>query len=330
MPEERAGRILACPKCGHKMMVPGERKKSEPIASIEQKGSEPKILDFVDQANPPVGEPNVGLEVTATAKPDAQVSKREPLSEAKVASAKPTPPPLKKVVPTPPPLKKEPEPAVAFLGEVVTSAVVSEMPAEVKTALPSEPAQQSPVTAPATSQPAPLSSPAAQVSIEPARQFGYHHDADKVAAAYLLATLVSVLAVVSMVPAGVDIVRVVSDPNAEPLGRFTYLLLFGGALQLAYAVYLGQMADWSSSWVLTAVALLQAGMYAAALSSLHLAKGQSPLVPWFDLGPHVDNGYAVAWCFIMLLLASAVAYFCGRVSMRWRRAFQLVRTAYGR
>jgi hypothetical protein len=162
------------------------------------------------------------------------------------------------------------------------------------------------------------------VSIRP----GYRPDADKLSAAYVLSMLLVVLGVVSMVPGVLEVIRFLRDTDSFPLGRWAFSIFFLGLLHFAYALYLGQLPDWSAAWVITSATLLQGAVYASVLTALYLVGGQSQLVEALDLGPHVDNGHARAWCFVMLCLNSVVAYYCGRVSMRWRRAFVLLRSAH--
>jgi hypothetical protein len=118
--------------------------------------------------------------------------------------------------------------------------------------------------------------------------------------------------------------------DSGPVGRWAFVIFFLGLLHFSYAIYLGQVPDWSASWVLTGATLLQGAFYAALLTALYLAGGQSEMVEALDLGPHVDNGHARAWCFVMLCLTGMAAYFCGTVSIRWRRAFVLIREAHRR
>jgi hypothetical protein len=186
-----------------------------------------------------------------------------------------------------------------------------------------------PVPQPAPPIGAPTKSPSAPKK-EPlvSERVGYVPDQEKLTAAYVLAMLLVTLGIFSMVPGVLDIVRYLRDMDSGPVGRWTFVVFFLGFVHLAYAFYLGQLPDWSSSWVLTAVTLLQGAVYAAVLTALQLTGGQSQFVEVLDLSRHVDNGQARAWCFVMLCLTGMVAYFCGRVSMRWRRAFVLIRAAH--
>lgn len=161
-----------------------------------------------------------------------------------------------------------------------------------------------------------------------AGRYGYQPDQEKLAAAYVLAMLVSLLGMFSMAPAVYDVARYLSHTEGDFVGRWAFLLFFLGMIHLAYAVYLTQLPDWSSAWVLTSVVLGQGAFYAMLLTAAYLARGGSQLVQALDLGQYIDNGQAIAWCFIMLCLTGVVAYFCGRVSIRWRRSFVTIRDAH--
>ncbi len=158
---------------------------------------------------------------------------------------------------------------------------------------------------------------------------GYQPDAEKLAAAYVLSTLVTLLGVFSMIPGALEVARYLSDVEDYAIGRFAFVMFLLGSLHLAYALYLVQMPDWSSSWTLTAATLLEAALYAAILTTIVLSQGQSQIIQSLDLAHHVANGRAAAWCFVMFCLSGVVAYFCGRMSIRWRRAFLTVRNAHG-
>jgi hypothetical protein len=158
---------------------------------------------------------------------------------------------------------------------------------------------------------------------------GYQPDGEKLAAAYVLSTLVALLGVFSMVPGVLEVARYLSNVEDDAMGRFAFVMFLLGAMHLAYALYLAQMPDWSSAWTLTAATLLEAAIYAAILTTIILSSGQSQIIQSLDLAHHIANGRATAWCFVMFCLSGVVAYFCGRVSIRWRRAFLTIRGAHG-
>ncbi|HTN74770.1 MAG TPA: hypothetical protein VL096_05965 [Pirellulaceae bacterium] len=318
VPEERAGRMIECPKCSHKMLVPGERKVIEP--KRETPVAAPALAERKEPAKKERPAPPPDIQVK-----QPEESRPPPAAPITTPAARPVPPPLKSppAIPTPPAVVAPPKLELPALPAPVVARAEP-----LAVVAPPPPPPPLPPIIPASAAP-----PAAKATVVPEphdQQFGFQHDMEKLGTAYLLATLVALLGVVSMVPSVIDIVRFLGNTEGDPIGRFAFLLFFLGLLQLAYAVYVGQLPDWSSAWVLTGMTLLQAAFYAAVLTNIQLAKGGSQLVQMLDLGPHVDNGQVRAWCFIMLLLTGVVAYYCGSVSIRWRRAFITVRLARGR
>ena len=57
----------------------------------------------------------------------------------------------------------------------------------------------------------------------------------------------------------------VDDLDAPFVARWALVLLFLGVVQLAYAVYLFHLPDWSTVWVMTMFLLMLAAGYAAML-----------------------------------------------------------------
>jgi hypothetical protein len=290
VPESRAGRAVNCPKCGARVEVPG----GEETRSVER------------EVRSVVGESARGAEpkVEVTQKVEKQAEAIPPEGPAPtIVELVAAPPPIIQAEPAPPPA-----PSIAPVAPPLPNIAPPPVAAPVA---PPKPSLESPV---------PLALP------------GYRPDADKLTAAYVLSMLLVCLGIFSMVPGVLDVVRYLGDPDSEAgfVGRWAFVVFFLGCIHLAYALYIGQLPDWSTSWILTGATLLQAALYAAVLTALYLAGGQSELVEALDLGAHVDNGRARAWCFVMLCATGLVAYFCGRVSIRWRRAFVLVRDAYRR
>lgn len=189
-----------------------------------------------------------------------------------------------------------------------------------------------PPPAPTTSvaTPKPPKAPALPTSPIVSDRPGYQPDSEKLSAAYVLAMLLVLLGLFSVVPGVLDVVRYLRDTESGFVGRWAFVVFFLATLHFGYAFYLGQLPDWSSSWVLTAATLAQGAVYGATLTALYLAGGGSQFVQMLELQSYVDNGHARAWCFVMVCVTGVVAYFCGRVSMRWRRAFILVRDAHRR
>jgi hypothetical protein len=316
--DERAGRSVACPKCHARVDVPGQRR------------------DAIKKVNAPSVEPALSVNVEAPS--ETKLSQAPP---APLAKAKP---------PTPPPVPANDDFGESYTIETLPSKPISTHIAPASTAddldvsytietLPPAPppAKDAVETAPITAVPSPIPAPpppippkAAASAPPPAplsHRRGYQADPEKLTAAYVLAMLVAVLGLVTIAPGVYDVVRHLSDPDGEAIGRWTFVVFFLGLVHFAYAIYLAQIPDWSAAWVLTGATLLQGAFYAALLTALFVAGGQSEMVESLDLAPYVDNGRARAWCFVMLCLTGMAGYFCGTVSIRWRRAFVLIREA---
>jgi hypothetical protein len=160
------------------------------------------------------------------------------------------------------------------------------------------------------------------------RRKGYSPDPDKLAAAYILATLVALLGMITMTPGVWEVARFLRNPEEFVVGRFALVVFFLGTMHLAYALYLAQLPDWSAAAVLTIATLVQSAVYAATLTAVLLSQGQSQLVAWLDLAHHIPNGRAAGWCFVMFCLTGIGGYFSGHVSLRWRRAYLVIREAH--
>jgi hypothetical protein len=132
---------------------------------------------------------------------------------------------------------------------------------------------------------------------------------------------VIVAAVAGMIPALLDIVAHIRQGESAGISRWALALLLASGLQAVYAVYLLQLPDWGTAWVMSIVMLVFATGYAALLGALTLANQQSQLVQFLELGDMLPGGQAAIWCLTMLCIYSLLAYFSGRISFRWRRIY---------
>ncbi|HUG71594.1 MAG TPA: hypothetical protein VMM76_27875 [Pirellulaceae bacterium] len=150
---------------------------------------------------------------------------------------------------------------------------------------------------------------------------GYEADRDKIATVRWLATAILITSLVGMIPAIVDVIEHMLSDTSDGVSRWACGLLLVGVLQCAYAVYLVQLPDWSSVWVVTFFTLVIAASYAAMCGLTLLSSDQGHFVQVLDLADRLRGGKATAWCLIMLSLMSLTSYFSGRVGVRWRNAF---------
>ncbi len=151
---------------------------------------------------------------------------------------------------------------------------------------------------------------------------GYQHDAGKLASVVYLAVAVGVVALLGMLPAALEIAdhfRFIDD--SPGIARWAWLLILLGTIQLAYAVYLVQLPDWSSVWVVALMWLVVATLYAMLLGIVLLSSADNGVLQWLDLD-QVTRAKSARWCFMMLSLNSLLTYMAGRTSVRWHRAYR--------
>ena len=92
--------------------------------------------------------------------------------------------------------------------------------------------------------------------------------------------------------------------------------LLWSALQLAYAVWLTSVPDWSALWVAMIVFATTATLY-GTVGTVALAMPPEFDLP-LDLAP--VRSTATLWCFTMAAIMIGAAYGCGRVAQRAKRA----------
>jgi hypothetical protein len=244
--------------------------------------------------------------VTQRAAPVLEAKARAP--DAKSAEL---PPPLVGA-----PLISPPEPAVVAASPPVLLPAPVPQPAAMVEAPPA--AQPKPVEVPELLE-NPIAAPSA---IQP--------DPHRLPAVYALAAGLIAAALFGLAPAIWDVVEYVQyyDLVESPhVARWALVLMLLGCVQVAYAVYLWQLPDWTSMWVVTLYSLALAGLYALMLG-LVLISGEDGLLVGprgLQLADKLAGGKAALWCLAMTSLSTILAFFAGRLSVQWRRAESLLR-----
>jgi hypothetical protein len=72
------------------------------------------------------------------------------------------------------------------------------------------------------------------------------------------------------------------------------------------------------------VTLFLAALYAMLLGFAILAKEESQVIQVLGLADKLYGNQATGWCFIMLSISILLAYFGGRISVRWYHAYCVV------
>lgn len=148
---------------------------------------------------------------------------------------------------------------------------------------------------------------------------------DQQVTAYYLGIFMAALAIFGVAPAVWEWFALWQSVEEKPIPPWVFALLIAGVLQLAYAVYLAQVPDWSALWATTVAALVAAAAWATLLGTTLLGKQESMLVVLFGYADKLERNRATGWCFIMLCLTSVLAYFLGLSAARWHRSYRLLR-----
>lgn len=123
-----------------------------------------------------------------------------------------------------------------------------------------------------------------------------------------------------LTPAIVHLVRYFGHPEATvaDVAVWVYILVLASGIQLAYAVYVLQLPDWSTVWVAALVSLCLATGYAMFTGVSLLSNEQSRIIQ--GLGLSEIRGHRIAgWCLVMLSITGLSAYVGGQTSVRWQR-----------
>jgi hypothetical protein len=136
----------------------------------------------------------------------------------------------------------------------------------------------------------------------------------------LIATVHVAIVFVSLIPLLVVLWQGYASERPLHLERWAIFLVGLATLQFAYAIYLIQLPDWSSVWVLSAVTLLLSTAYATLMGIRLLTSRAIPLTVWLGMeGDQFTGGQEAGWCLIMVLLTATFSYFAGHFGMQWYR-----------
>ncbi|MGI8977873.1 MAG: hypothetical protein ACR2FY_01465 [Pirellulaceae bacterium] len=360
--ESRAGQTFRCPKCQGEVRVPGESptKPPPPVASRPPEEMKPQATQPAFESKPVVKPPVTKQPPLPPPKEKDRWRKEEPTTPVAAAAFKPpiTPPPpppiptapareIKKVepppvilrvaqfaaenpaIPSPPPAPPPAEPAPPPVLNATEPSILALPPAVSPpepipaSGIPAEAAPPAPI-APTPRAPVPrLPPPSPAVEFHPP----LIHSPQQITVVFQLAAAMIVAAVFSIFPSAWDLFAYVSGTSASPLGRWAIVLGMLGAVQVAYAFYLIQLPDWTTVWMVTLFALASAALYAMALGLTIISGEDGWLVRFLQISDKVAGGKAALWCLCMMSVMTLLAFFAGRISVRWRQAEAVLREA---
>jgi hypothetical protein len=339
--QARAGQALFCPKCNARIVVPPPapaRNASLVDVAMSALVQEPQLrLLAADEPEPP---PVVGPPALVVPPP---VWTPPPKSRAIVETLPDAPPPLPDSDDHPASISpQDPGPgaeevSASELPEAKTEITpgteevipprpqVSAEPATAEQPEDGEPARQESSPDVATAAPPRRSAEPAAADLAPQLAESDANpplvlQASQQFHAYVLSLSLIAAALFGAAPAIWDFVQYLQAAEGAFVPRWALALLAIGVIQGAYAVYLAQLPDWTSGWIVTLVSLALAALYAGMLGITLLAAEESFLIRGLDLSESVPTGRAAMWCLCMTTILATLAFFAGRSSFRWKSA----------
>ena len=152
---------------------------------------------------------------------------------------------------------------------------------------------------------------------------GIEHDPGKKWTVYQLGCCLAVLALIGMIPCILEVVRHVTDFDSRGVENWAYFVFLVSGIQLAYALYMVQLPDWSTARVVMVVSAILSVLYATSMGVALMAADDNAIIAALGLTAQHAAGYVSLWCCMMTLLMSLLTYFLVRTSMRWQRIYEL-------
>jgi hypothetical protein len=295
---EQTGSVIADPEIARQKRAEGEQPDRKPSGHQSEKrvpGPEPKEKKMA-VPEVPVKKPEVRSKTTP---PPLPKERRNPGTPSGLAETKP--PPKPPVPPPPPPIKKQDkETSVPLVDKTVG-------PSKDEQRLQSE-TQEAATDSTMEAKPEPVA--------------GVFYDPSQLLPVYLFAMGLIALAIVQLVPAIWEIQVSLATEERIVIGRWVWPVFFIAALQIVYAVYLAQLPDWSSVWVVAIGMLAMTMLFAALQIVLLLSQPDNELIQLLDLQYAIQNGKAKPWCVLLLLTHGIFTYLAGHISVRWHRKYR--------
>ena len=131
------------------------------------------------------------------------------------------------------------------------------------------------------------------------------------------------VAILNVIPAGLQWYHWAQLAQSAPLPRWIYIQIFMGAIYLIYAVFLAQVPDWSALRAVSVAMLFTAFVFGIVSTGL-LIGGHGDFSGYLGI-PFALNRQACVWCVAMLCVATLMSFWGGKESAHWQRAEQILR-----
>jgi|GEM_PF-3438399 len=132
---------------------------------------------------------------------------------------------------------------------------------------------------------------------------------------FLLALAAVIVAILSIVPAVMDHIAAAQEGGSPD--RWTYIVLLGALVQIAVAILVTSIPDWSTQWIGAIITTGFASMYALGLALTMFARQDHALVRDLGLLDEAFRNQAQPWCFFVLCMTLILAFCYGRASLHW-------------
>lgn len=130
------------------------------------------------------------------------------------------------------------------------------------------------------------------------------------------------VAILNVIPAGLQWYHWAQLIESVPLPRWIYIQIFIGGVYLIYAVFLAQVPDWSALRAVSVAMLLTAFVFGIISAGL-LIGGNGDFSGYLGV-PFALNRQACVWCVAMLCVATLMSFWGGKESAHWQRAEQIL------
>ena len=344
--QARAGQSLRCPKCDARIVIPppapvrnvamvdvamsalAEEQESPAAVAVAGEPAPPPIVSPPAEVTPPpIWTPPPKSRAIVEQAPEKPEPSRESIPAEFPGDGKPLLPES-----TPDPID---EPESASEPVAITPPIKPEIVSEVtaipapqergRESIPVEAGGNGNVTRPeSTPKSIEANVPAADSVADAASASDDHPPlvpaASQQLAAWALSLSLAAAALFGAAPAIWDLIQYAHAAEPTFVPRWALALIAVGIVQFAYAVYLAQLPDWTSGWIVTLVSLALAALYAGMLGITLIAGADSSIIRALDLGEVVPTGRAAMWCLCMTTILTTLAFFAGRSSFRWKAA----------
>lgn len=168
-----------------------------------------------------------------------------------------------------------------------------------------------PFDAPSAPRTSALTEPPVAAAVFPNQPRVYESRPAQIRAAYIMSSVTGAVAILGASPALLAL-------RHPPVAGWVWLVLLFTLIEIAYALWLASLPDWSTLWVGMALGAAVAAIYALVLVAA-MATPESRSLP---IGLDDLRSSLGVWAVLLFALHGGLAYAAGWISSRWRRDYE--------